>query len=86
MVLEVLPPVQASKGTAVRRLLERHELRRGLYAGDDTTDLDGFAALDGLEVAVRIAVASAEGPVELGERADVVLGSTDAVVELLRQL
>ncbi|HEY3183335.1 MAG TPA: trehalose-phosphatase [Gaiellaceae bacterium] len=86
MVLEVLPPVQASKGTAVRRLLERHGLRRALYAGDDTTDLDGFAALDGLEAAVRIAIVSPEGPAELGERADFVVGSTAAFVELLRQL
>jgi trehalose 6-phosphate phosphatase len=86
MVLEVLPPVQASKGTAVRRLLERHGLRRALYAGDDTTDLDGFAALDGLEAAVRIAIVSSEGPAELGERADLVVGSTASFVELLRQL
>ena len=86
MVLEVLPPVQASKGTAVRRLLERHRLRRALYAGDDTTDLDGFAALDGLEAAVRVAIVSPEGPAELGERADLVVGSTGAFVDLLRQL
>jgi trehalose 6-phosphate phosphatase len=86
MVLEVLPPVQASKGTAVRRLLERHGLQRALYAGDDTTDLDGFAALDGLEAAVRVAIVSPEGPAELGERADLVVGSTSAFVELLRQL
>jgi trehalose 6-phosphate phosphatase len=86
MVLEVLPPVQASKGTAVRRLLERHRLRRALYAGDDTTDLDGFDALDGLEAAVRVAIVSPEGPAELGERADLVVGSTAAFVELLRQL
>jgi trehalose-phosphatase len=86
MVLEVLPPVQASKGTAVRRLLERHDLRRALYAGDDTTDLDGFDALDGLEAAVRVAIVSPEGPADLGERADLVVGSTAAFVELLRQL
>jgi len=86
MVLEILPPVNASKGTAVRRLLETSGLRRAVYAGDDTTDLDGFAALDGLETAVRIAVSSAEGPVELGERADLVVGSPAALLELLRQL
>ena len=63
MVLEVLPPIDASKGTAVRALLEESGLRRALYAGDDTTDLDGFAALDGLEAAVRVAVVSTEGPV-----------------------
>jgi trehalose 6-phosphate phosphatase len=86
MVLEVLPPVEASKGTAVRRLLERTGLRRALYAGDDTTDLDGFSALDGLEAAVRVAVVSAEGPAELGDRADLVVGSTETLRELLRQL
>jgi trehalose 6-phosphate phosphatase len=86
MVLEVLPPVAASKGTAVRHLLRTTGLQRALYAGDDTTDLDGFSALDGLEAAVRVAVVSAEGPSELGERADVIVGSTDAFRELLRQL
>ena len=86
MVLEVLPPVEASKGTAVRRLLEQSGLRRALYAGDDTTDLDGFAALDGLDAAVRVAVVSAEGPAELGERADVIVGSPESFRELLEQL
>ena len=86
MVLEILPPVDATKGTAVRHLLDAHGLRRALYAGDDTTDLDGFAALDGLEVAVRVAVASSEGPAELRERADIVLPSTDAVLDFLREL
>jgi trehalose 6-phosphate phosphatase len=86
MVLEVLPPVDASKGTAVRQLLETTGLHRALYAGDDTTDLDGFAALDGLETAVRVAVVSPEGPAELGERADVIVGSPEVFRELLQQL
>jgi trehalose 6-phosphate phosphatase len=86
MVLEIVPPVDASKGTAVHALLDEAGLRRALYAGDDVTDLDGFRALDGLEVAVRVAIVSAEGPSELGELADVVVGSTDAFVELLRRL
>lgn len=86
MLLEVLPPLDASKGTAVRRLLADHDLDRALYAGDDTTDLDGFAALDGLEVAVRIAVVSSEGPSALAERADLVVPSTDAFVDVLKRL
>jgi trehalose 6-phosphate phosphatase len=86
MVLEVLPPLDASKGTAVRRLLAESGLRRALYAGDDTTDLDGFDALDGLDAAVRVAVVSSEGPSALGDRADVIVGSTDSFLELLRQL
>lgn len=85
-VLEVLPPVSANKGTAVRRLLEEYGLRRALAAGDDTTDLDSFAALDGLDVAVRVAVGSAESPPALLEAADIVVGSTDEFLALMRQL
>ena len=36
LVLEVLPPLETSKGTAVRRLLTAHGLTRALYAGDDS--------------------------------------------------
>ena len=45
MVLEVRPPVEAHKGTAVRALVARAGVSRALYAGDDTTDLDAFAGL-----------------------------------------
>ena len=85
-VLEIRPPLDVDKGTAVRRLLEEAGLRRALYAGDDTTDLDAFRGLDGLEIAVRVAVASDEAPNELGRAADLVLGGTEALAELLRQL
>jgi trehalose-phosphatase len=85
-VLELRPPVDADKGTAVQSLLAEHRLQRGLYAGDDTTDLDGFHGLDGCEVAVRVAVASAEAPPGLREAADIVVGSPAELVELLRQL
>jgi len=86
MVLELLPPVVATKGTAVRHLLAESGLGRGLYAGDDTTDLDGFAALDGLELAVCVAVASPESPPELRARADVVVGSPAELARLLETL
>jgi trehalose 6-phosphate phosphatase len=85
-ILEVLPPVGSNKGTAVRRLLEEHGLRRALAAGDDTTDLDSFAALDGLEVAVRVAVASTEAPRALLEAADLVVDSPAEFLTLLRRL
>jgi trehalose 6-phosphate phosphatase len=85
-VLEVLPPLDVHKGTAVRQLLAERNLRRALYAGDDTTDLDGFRALDGLDLSVRIAVVSEEGPAELREAADVTLGGPEEVPDLLRRL
>ncbi len=85
-VLEVLPPVTANKGTAARALLAEHGLGRALYAGDDSTDLEAFRGLDGLDVAVRVAVVSDEGPNELGRAADVVVGSTEALLRLLQRL
>jgi trehalose 6-phosphate phosphatase len=85
-VLEVRPPLDADKGTAIRALLDERGLRRALYAGDDTTDLDAFRGLDGLELAVRVAVVSDEGPNELGTTADVVVGGPEALADLLRRL
>jgi trehalose-phosphatase len=85
-ILEVLPPVGSHKGTAVRHLIDERGLRRGLAAGDDTTDIDSFAALEGLEVAVRVAVTSEEAPKLLVEAADIVVGSTNEFLGLLREL
>jgi trehalose 6-phosphate phosphatase len=86
MVLEVRPPLQTNKGTAVRALLEGRGLTRALYAGDDSTDLDAFRALDDLEWGVRVGVVSDEGPRGIVEAADVVVESTEALVDLLRTL
>ena len=84
--LELRPPIGAHKGTAVAHLLGERGLERALYAGDDTTDLDAFKALEGLELGVRVAVASAEAPAELREAADIVVGSPAELLELLRSL
>jgi trehalose 6-phosphate phosphatase len=87
-VLEVRPRAAANKGTAVRALLADAGARRGLYAGDDTTDLDAFAALAeaGLDEFVRVAIASAEGPAELAAAADLVLAGPDELAGLLAVL
>ena len=85
-VLELRPPVGAHKGTAVTHLLGERGLGRGLYAGDDTTDLDAFAAIGALELGVKVAVASAEGPPELREAADIVVDGPAEVLQLLTRL
>jgi trehalose 6-phosphate phosphatase len=85
-VLELRPPLDAHKGTAVTHLLHEHGLRRALYAGDDTTDVDAFRALEGLELGVAVAVASPEGPQELREAADLVVDSPAELLEMLRGL
>jgi len=85
-VLEIRPPIDADKGTAVRTLLDRAGLDRALYAGDDATDLDAFRSLDGLEVAVRVGVVSTEAPTDLGLAADLLVGSPAELLDLLRAL
>ncbi|MDQ4030423.1 MAG: trehalose-phosphatase, partial [Actinomycetota bacterium] len=72
-VLEVRPPVGADKGTALVHLLASRSLRRALFAGDDDTDLDGFGAMGELELGIKVAVDSAEGPPALREAAAVVV-------------
>ncbi len=86
MVLEIRPPVDAHKGTAVRALVTRAGVSRALYAGDDTTDIDAFRGLDELELGVRIAVDSGEAPPDLVAAADLVVDGTDGVLALLRAL
>lgn len=86
MVLEVRPPVSADKGTAVTALVTRAAVSRALYAGDDTTDLDAFGGLDGLELGIRVAVDSPEAPPALLEAADLVVNGTAGVLTLLREL
>jgi len=87
-VLEIRPAVPADKGTAVLALVQRSGARLGLYAGDDTTDLDAFGGLvsAGLEHSVRVAVTSEEGPAELAEAADLVVAGPAEMAGLLRLL
>src|SRR4029077_16408176 len=85
-LLEVLPPVGSNKGTAVLHLLEGAGLTRVLVAGDDTTDLDAFRAVEELEHKVRVAVLADESPSLLAEHAEIVLVSTGEFLQLLRRL
>ena len=87
-VLEIRPAVAADKGTAVRALIRQAGAQRALYAGDDTTDLDAFAALAdaGLEHVVRVGVVSEEAPPGLTAAADLVVEGTSGLAEMLAQL
>ena len=85
-ILEVRPAAGGTKGDAVRRLIEESDLKGALVGGDDVGDIPAFAAVDGLVVAMRVAVASHEAPTELTERADIVVDSPKAFVALLEEL
>jgi trehalose 6-phosphate phosphatase len=87
-IVEVGPPVDANKGTGVRRLLDGRPLTRALYAGDDTTDLDAFRGLDeaDLDVALKVSVASPEMNPRLLTEADLVLDGPGELLRFLRSL
>ncbi|HEX8742689.1 MAG TPA: trehalose-phosphatase [Thermoleophilaceae bacterium] len=91
-VLEVRPPVPISKGRAVHELVRRSGVRTALFGGDDATDLDAFDALDSLvaggelDAAVRVGVASDEGPPAIVERADVVVEGPGGFLDVLAAL
>jgi trehalose 6-phosphate phosphatase len=91
-VMEARPAVRIDKGAGVEALLKRAGSRVALYAGDDRTDLDAFAALramagsGALEHAVCVGVLSEDGPPEIEAEADVTVEGTSGMRELLATL
>jgi len=45
MAIDLLPPVEADKGTATLHLIQEYNLHGGLYLGDDITDINGFQVI-----------------------------------------
>lgn len=91
-VLEVRPPVDVNKGTAVRQLVTASGCRLATYLGDDATDVDAWAALrlladeGGIESHVAVAVVGNETPAAVREAADVVLDGVGGALELVKWL
>jgi trehalose-phosphatase len=90
MVVELRPIGLGDKGAAARAIVERFALRGAVVMGDDTTDLDMFAAVgelraDGRLAAVLVAVGGADRDVgtEVAAAADAVLPTPADVAELL---
>jgi trehalose 6-phosphate phosphatase len=89
MSYELRPPVAVDKGTVVTELVEG--LGAAVFLGDDVGDLAAFDALDRLRAdcgaaTLKVGVRSAEAPLELIERADVLVDTPAEAVEILRAL
>lgn len=88
MSIELHPPIAADKGTALETLADG--LDAVCYLGDDEGDLPAYDALDRLAAegvhALRVAVAGAETPAAVLDRADLVLDGPPAVLSFLRRL
>jgi trehalose 6-phosphate phosphatase len=91
-VLEIRPPMDVDKGTALATMLKEADVEAAFYGGDDTTDLDAFRKLrelrsDGrLKHTVAVGVRSEEGPAEITSEADLVVEGTGGFLELLAML
>lgn len=88
MVINVLPPLGISKGSAVSWLVAEHQLERVVYVGDDETDSHAFRALKVLRQSgevrtLSIAVVDRETPLSVRQLADASVPSVDAVADLL---
>lgn len=88
MVVELRPPIAASKGTALRQLAARYGLRGALYLGDDATDEDAFDELHRWRAeegtrGLAVAVADEETPERLMQRADLFLRGVGDVERFL---
>ena len=92
MIVEIRPPMEVNKGTAVGELVRRHGLAGAVYLGDDLTDLDAFKELDTLErqgrlgAKLSIAVVATESPREVIAGADVTTEGVEEVATLLETL
>ena len=91
MVWEIRPPLEANKGTAVRRLVEEYRLRGAIFCGDDRTDVDAFTVLSelrsgGICATLNVGVAAAETPREVQVGADVLVDGVTGMERLLQTL
>jgi trehalose 6-phosphate phosphatase len=91
-VLEIRPPVEVDKGSAIGALLRAEGIAAALYGGDDRTDVDAFRRLRGmreageLRAAVCLGVESGEGPPEVTAEADAVVDGPEGFAAALRLL
>jgi trehalose 6-phosphate phosphatase len=86
LVAELRPPVGGDKGDTIRSLVEG--LACAVYAGDDTSDVEAFAALAAYPqlIPLRIAVRNREVGPELMAAADIAVDGPAELVALLAAL
>ena len=87
-VVDLLPPVHLTKGSAVVSLVKEYRLCGAILIGDDVTDLDSFRAARQLSsqggfASISIAVIGPESPPELKGEAEFTLPSVAEVERFL---
>lgn len=88
LVLEVRPPVQITKGTALIDLVTKWGLRGIVFLGDDVTDVDAFRAVRTLReehgvAGLRVGVVAPETAQAVLDESDVTVNGVEACAMLL---
>ncbi len=90
MVIELRPPLDIDKGTAVETLADRLGVRGIICLGDDITDVDLFTALRRLRAqglgGAAVAVASQEAAPEVAQAADYAVQGPEGIEWLLSEM
>jgi len=90
-VIELRPPLEISKGSVVRELIENYHLRAAVYIGDDVADIDAFDTMRALSrgalfQGLALGVVGEETPPNVAERADLLLRGINEVEAFLSWL
>jgi trehalose 6-phosphate phosphatase len=90
-VINLLPPLMVSKGSAITWMIKEHALDRVAYLGDDVTDAHAFRALDVLRQAgtvksLSIGVVGPDTAPSVRQLCDATVPSVTAVAQLLCSL
>lgn len=89
-IVEIRVPLEVHKGQALRRFVQRFNLKSVVFAGDDRTDLDAVLEIaklrnDGI-AALAIVVQHADTLPEMLEHADIVVQGVEGMVKLLEEM
>ena len=87
-VIELRPPLEISKGSVVRELIENYHLKTAVYMGDDVADIDAFDTIhalsrDAIFQGLAIGVVGEETPPNVAEGADLLLRGVSEVEAFL---
>jgi trehalose 6-phosphate phosphatase len=83
MVVELRPPMGVNKGTAVKDLVEKYQLRGGIFMGDDTGDIDAFRVMHQKGFS-SLCVTADETPDDVSREADFSVNGVSDVARFLK--
>ncbi len=91
LLVELRPPIEVTKGAALRRLVERFGLHGLVFLGDDITDIDAFREARRLRAAgavqaFGVAVIHPEAQAAVAEAADFTVADVEQVEWLLAEI